>query len=214
VERITPKRGGNAYLSVFLIHSGLISCYTNDINAFTKDTDQMTEKREISAKTFVKDVRSGLSASDLMKKYKLSPKGFRSVLKKLIKAKIMSAAEINSRTWLTRDMKIVGGLRNSPRTSIKFPLLCCPTNEPASKGFVRDISPKGLSVEGIKASIGEAKNFQIRSSEMADSSTFEFEVKCRWTKAHKTAEEDSLAGFEITSISTGAFQELEKILKH
>jgi hypothetical protein len=149
-----------------------------------------------------------------LKKYKLTPKGFRSVLKKLVKAKIMSASEINSRTWLTRDRKIIGGLRSTPRTSIKFPLLCSPTNEPGAKGFVRDISPKGLSVEGIKASIGEARNFRIRSNEMADSSTFEFEVKCRWTKAHKEAEEDNLAGFEITSISTGAFQELEKILKH
>lgn len=175
---------------------------------------QMTDKREISAKNFVKDVRSGMSPSDLMRKYKLSQKGFRSVLKKLIKAKIMSTAEINSRTWLTQSIKVVGGLRSAPRHEIKFPLLCCPVDEPAEKGFVRDISPKGLSVEGIKASIGENKNIRIRSSELADSSTFEFEVKCRWTKAHKEAEEENLAGFEITSISTGAFEELEKILKH
>ncbi|MBI5249658.1 MAG: PilZ domain-containing protein [Desulfomonile tiedjei] len=174
----------------------------------------MTEKREISAKSFVRDVRSGMSSSDLMRKYKLSQTGFRSVLRKLIKAKLVSTAEINSRTWLAKDIGIVSGLRRFPRTEVKFPLVCCPADQPAEKGFVRDISAKGLSVEGIKALPGEAKNFRIRSSELVDSSTFEIEVKCRWTKANNDAEEEDVAGFEITSISTGAFDELEKIIKH
>lgn len=174
----------------------------------------MEEKREISAKSFVRDVRSGMPPSDLMKKYKISQKGFRSVLRKLIKARLISSAEINSRTWMSGDIKAVSGLRRFPRTEIKFPLLCSPVDEPAEKGFVRDISPKGLSVEGINASIGEAKSFRIRSSELAESSTFEFQVECRWTMPDREEEGDSLAGFEITSISTGAFGELEKILKH
>ncbi len=173
----------------------------------------MDEKREISARSFVKDVRSGMAVLDLMKRYKLTQKGLRSVLRKLVRAKVMTKAEINSRAWLTEDIAVVSGLRRFPRTEIKFPLLVCPADEPAKKGFVKDISPKGLAVEGIKASVGESQKLRIRSNELVDSNTFEFQVQCRWTRDDRETEEEDLAGFEITDISTGAFAELEKILR-
>lgn len=170
----------------------------------------MEQKREIQAKEFIQDLRSGSSREDLMKKYKLSSVGFQSVLRKLVKARLLSKDEVRGRGWSYKAASSEDELRKYSRTEVKFPLVVCPADNPQQKGFVRDISPHGLSVEGVNASVGESTKLRVRSNELADSGTFEFQVKCKWIEENES-DDEKIAGFEITSISTGAFKELEKI---
>jgi hypothetical protein len=56
-------------------------------------------KREISAKAFIKDFRSGMDEADILEKYSISRERLRSILKKLLDAKALGQKEIDS--WLS-----------------------------------------------------------------------------------------------------------------
>jgi hypothetical protein len=55
----------------------------------------MPTKPKIKASDAVRDIRSGITDSQLMKKYGLSPKGLQSLVLKLLEAKAITLAEIN-----------------------------------------------------------------------------------------------------------------------
>ena len=57
----------------------------------------MTGQRKIKASALVRDIRSGMTDCELMRKYRLSAKGLDSVLKKLLRIGAITAAEYNWR---------------------------------------------------------------------------------------------------------------------
>jgi hypothetical protein len=59
------------------------------------------EKRKITAREILRDVRSGLSDQDLMEKYTLSAQGLQSVFHKLVTAGVITQAELDDRVPIT-----------------------------------------------------------------------------------------------------------------
>ena len=171
-----------------------------------------SETRVIRAKDFIHDVRAGMSNSDLQRRYKLSTKGLRSVFRKLLDAKILTKNDVLRRFLSTRSLRRTRNSRRFPRKRIQYPLLICDAEKPELKGFVRDISEKGLAVEGISAHRGDLRALMIRSNELSETSTFEFVVECRWARTAADSGEFPVSGFEITHISTGALDELMKLV--
>jgi hypothetical protein len=55
------------------------------------------DKRRITAKEILRDIRAGASDSELMKKYALSAQGVQSVLTKLLNSKLVTQAELDDR---------------------------------------------------------------------------------------------------------------------
>jgi len=55
------------------------------------------DKRRITAKEILKDIRAGASDSELMKKYALSAQGIQSVLTKLLNSKLVTQTELDDR---------------------------------------------------------------------------------------------------------------------
>jgi uncharacterized paraquat-inducible protein A len=55
------------------------------------------DKRRITAKEILKDIRAGASDSDLMQKYTLSAQGLQSVFTKLVNSKVVTQAELDDR---------------------------------------------------------------------------------------------------------------------
>ncbi|MEW6139201.1 MAG: hypothetical protein AB1733_13290 [Thermodesulfobacteriota bacterium] len=55
------------------------------------------EKRRISAQLALKDIRSGLSDGELMRKYRLSPRGLQSLFQKLLAANYIDLEELDQR---------------------------------------------------------------------------------------------------------------------
>jgi hypothetical protein len=175
-----------------------------------KDFTAMESKKELRALSIVKDLRSGAESTKIMKKYKLSERGFRSVLRKLVMAKLLQRSEAERFSDKFPDL-FVGDLRLAARKQMKFPLFVSDANDQAVKGFVKDISHKGLAIEGLEPSVGEVKALKIFSSELAECDTFAFEAKCIWVENQGDDDKEPLAGFEITSISEQALAELEKL---
>jgi hypothetical protein len=172
----------------------------------------MEAKKELRALAIVKDLRSGAESTKIMKKYKLSERGFQSVLRKLVMAKLLQRSEAEKFKETFPEL-FVGDLRLAARKRIKFPLTVCDVNNQASKGFVKDISHKGLAIEGFEPEIGEIKALKILSSELAECDTFAFEAKCVWAENRGDDDKEPVAGFEITSISEPALAELQKLFE-
>lgn len=59
------------------------------------------EKRKITAREVLRDVRSGSSDQDLMEKYTLSSQGLQSVFHKLVSAGVITQAELDDRVPIT-----------------------------------------------------------------------------------------------------------------
>jgi hypothetical protein len=171
----------------------------------------MDSKKEVRARAVVRDLRSGSKPAEIMEKYKLSDRGFRSVLRKLVVAGLLNRSEVKR---FEEDFPglFVGDLRLAARKAIRYPLLICDVNAPESKGFVRNISRKGLAVEGVDAPVGEIMALKVLSSELAECSTFVFEAKCVWSEDGGTEDTEPVAGFEITSITKSALKELQKLI--
>jgi hypothetical protein len=59
------------------------------------------DKRKITAKDMLRDIRSGLSDQDLMEKHTLSAQGLQSVFHKLVTAGVVTQAELDDRVPIT-----------------------------------------------------------------------------------------------------------------
>ncbi len=160
----------------------------------------MNPKRRIKARDIVGDIRGGMNVSDLMVKYQLTIKSLRTAFHQLVEGSAMSKEELSKLKSLHDNT--VKGLRHFPRFPMKSPIKIFDGGDPFKGGVVKDISEKGVCVQGIEARVGEVKNFIIRLGSLGAESTIVFQARCRWVKKSETSGKTILAGFEITDIST------------
>ena len=66
------------------------------------------EKRKITAREVLKDIRSGASDSELMKKYSLSAQGLQSIFDKLLRAGVITKTEIEERVPMSERTADLG----------------------------------------------------------------------------------------------------------
>ncbi|MFC1834250.1 PilZ domain-containing protein [Thermodesulfobacteriota bacterium] len=171
----------------------------------------MAEKRQIKGKEVLEDIRSGLSATEMMTKYKVSPKGLRSIFRQLMRARVISKPELEDQSGLYEGADEIRGIRHLQRKRIDFRMKIYDGDNPFKTGFVRDISEQGLRVEGIETKLGETKNFVVSLSGISNLPTLVFKAKCRWVNREKPGSKNLLAGFQITDISTLDSRELRNL---
>ena len=168
-------------------------------------------KRKIKAAKIIQDIRSGMTVSQLMEQYGISSRGLRIVLRKLLSGKAITKQEMGGDTALYRDTLGVKGIRRWLRQATIFPVRVFDAGDPSAKGTIRDISENGVCLEGIEATVGEVKNFIVRSGAFGEGHTAVFQAKCRWINKDEAFGRKRVAGFEITSISSLDAQELRKL---
>jgi hypothetical protein len=172
----------------------------------------MNEKRKIKANDMIADIRGGMTASQLMGKYRLSTREMRMIFRKLLEAKAVSQSELDDRPTLYQ-CSTPASLRKVRRRRITFPLKIFEGGNPFKSGLVRDISEKGVCIEGLEAGVGDVKSFIIRSGNFLQGSSLVFEARCQWvTRKEEGKNKKILAGFEITNISMLDSKELQKYL--
>lgn len=71
----------------------------------------MPTKPKIKARDVVRDIRSGMTDSQLMENYKLSAKGLQSLMLKLVEAKAITEAEIHHRRAAYHDTTVIQRMR-------------------------------------------------------------------------------------------------------
>ena len=68
----------------------------------------MTEKRKLSAKQVLEDVKGGLSDDDLMSKHRLTARELQGVLRKLVEAGWLTQSQLDARTAIFEEPTDVG----------------------------------------------------------------------------------------------------------
>ena len=168
--------------------------------AKSREDNPIALKRRIPANAIVKDIRSGMSNSDLMERYQLSMKGLTSVFTKLVEAKFCTKKELLLRMPPGDDTADLDEMRDVARC---YPVVRIPVIDLAdlrSGGYVRDLTEKGIQVLGIHAQVGDKKNFLIQADAFAAILPFTLEAECRWIKPDAVSGL-TVSGYEITGIS-------------
>ena len=171
----------------------------------------MKPKLEIRVSDLVLDIRSGLTDSELKEKYNLSPRGLESAMKKLVSSGALGEFGISGQSSLGDWGTVVELVRAFPRFYAVTPIPILEAENPKNKGTVRDISEKGVGTNGLLARLGQKMTLVVKGDELGEYGAFSFEAECRW--CNKTPEGEYLAGFQITEISDGYFNELKCIIR-
>ncbi len=74
----------------------------------------MAEKKTVSAKAVIADIRAGATDEFLMNKYALSEKGLQSIFQKLITAKVITQAELDRRAFTVEEVEITEDIPSPP----------------------------------------------------------------------------------------------------
>ncbi len=171
----------------------------------------MGEKRAINGKEFVADIRSGMTDSDLMKKYLLTNTGIQKVFRKLIGLKMLTEEEIDGRPQTDQQAAPQAAARRFPRYRLNFDLPVFDQDRPLTVGTVRDITEKGVGVDGISAKEGERKILVVGPALRYEIPQFALEAVCRWTRDEKP-KGGSRAGFEVIALSERSLEGLRKLI--
>ncbi len=174
----------------------------------------MLPKQPIKANEFIRDIRSGMTCSGLLEKYKLSPNTIQRIFRGLIDRNIMTSDELAGRCALFDDtmQRRIQSVRLLFRHVVNFVLPICEKEKPKTLGIVLDITEGGVRLKGIEAITGESKNFAIPANKFFDVLEVEFRAQCRWVHREGSTGK-CIAGFEITDISPGALVELGKLVQ-
>lgn len=171
----------------------------------------MSSQRKIKASEIVSEVRSGMDNYELMDKYQLSPRGLKTTFEKLIAAGLIKRREIADRMPLYQDPVVPTPIRGEQRSHLSERLPIYDLDDMTADCYVSDISLTGVQIVGIRAAVGEARNFLLQPRFLTGKGSISFRAECRWAEPHQD-EADSKAGFEIKKISSKALTVLERLL--
>jgi hypothetical protein len=175
--------------------------------------DLSMTKRQISAKDFLIDLRSGLTDSDLISKYKITPKGLQSALRKLVEAEQLTQTEYRSRYSGYEDTVTLD--LDSMKQSCELLSSCLVTiydeSDPNYFGSICDIAQNGFIMNGGKAKKDEVRTLVLDAQDFFEVDSFRVEARCRWCKQQNL--DDFISGFEITQISERAKQHLDQLVR-
>jgi PilZ domain len=179
---------------------------------WTGEEFMVSARRRIDTKELVTDIRSNLSAVELMVKYKLSSRGLQRVFTKLVNSGAVMADDISGRSILHDDSVTLQNVRGSLRALPILSIGIHEKNNPQIMGRIIDLSEVGVGVSGLEAQVGELKSLVVVPDEFLEVEPFSFEAKCRWSRM---GDEDKIcnAGFEIADISVGNFIKLQELLQ-
>ena len=174
----------------------------------------MAVKRKIKGKDFIRDIRSGMTDSQLMENYNLSINGLQKVFRKLVDSGAMRMEELYRRHPL-RDDSVVIDLNNlnlSPDNGLECMVPIFDATDSGCRGAVCEIGENGLEVSSIRASVGETRSFLIDASDFFSVDEFRFQAKCIWCK-ESPVDQSPVAGFEITGILSEDLENLRELVR-
>ncbi|MGO9568750.1 MAG: PilZ domain-containing protein [Desulfomonilaceae bacterium] len=174
------------------------------------EQDGVPAKVVINIHEIAKDIKSGMNRTQLMDKYRMSPRALRWVSATLISSGAMSWKEILDKLSIAHEDLVPDKPRGAKRYPVLFGCNIYEADNGGVPGKIRDISHKGIGVLGIKAKVGDTKTLVVPGDEFGEFAAFNFDAECRWTKRDPAGE--FLAGFEISYISIGNLKEFQLLL--
>jgi uncharacterized protein (DUF433 family) len=171
-----------------------------------------TVVHQIDARAIVKDIRSGMTDSELMKKYDLSSEGLRFALQTLTDTEVIALEELYGSSSSAHDTVFVENMRELPRHHLAMAVDIYESKHPEIKGLLSDVTEKGIGITGMAARIGETKTFVIPAGDFIETDPILLEARCQWAEEERETGE-WLAGFEITRISEKCLDDLRRLIQ-
>jgi hypothetical protein len=171
------------------------------------------DHRTVFARELLKDVRSGMGKSALMRKHGLSQSALQGLVTLLLDSGEIKRQDLyGDLAGLAGDTVHPDAFRVLERHSLDFETLIYDAANPEIHGKVLDITEDGLGVQGLEASVEDTKNFVVLGDPFGEAAPFEIEANCRWARRD---EESGVmtAGFQIMDMSDHDREELRKLIK-
>ncbi len=172
----------------------------------------MGDKRQISGREILSDLRSGMGDSELQVKYKLSTKALLTIFRQLVACKAISHSELYALSSFYKDRIDRIRRRAYPRADLAVHVPVYDIGSGAA-GVLRDISESGFRVAGIESSVGQARTFQIPIDMFMQADPLLVIAECKWVEMRRGSKEYFVAGFEIRDLSQSDSQILRNFIK-
>jgi uncharacterized protein (DUF433 family) len=201
---------------------GLQSLFVKLLESKAITRGEMNQRREIyhdttiiqqiDAGDIVKDIRSGMTDSELMEKYQLSSEGLRFALQTLTDTKVIALEELYGASPTVHDTVFVENMRELPRHYLAIAVEIWESKRPGIRGRLSNVTEKGIATTGMSAEIGESKTLVIPAGAFIEADPILFEAECRWARGEEETGE-WVAGFEITKISEKCLEGLRRLIQ-
>jgi hypothetical protein len=172
----------------------------------------MDVELKIDLEKIVEDIRAEMIDSELMEKYHLSAVELKSVFRNLVHAKVLTLPEVYRRSILSDESIDTDSRRQWPRHRLAFLVPIYAADSPQIRGWLTDITDKGVGTTGIYANVGEAKTYVIGPRRLKDVKEIVFVAECRWQSTEGPGKVP-IAGFRITKISQDGLAQLRKFIQ-
>lgn len=167
----------------------------------------MAQDRQVKAKDVVRDIRAGMTDSELMERYRLSARGLQSLFRQILELKVLQPFELYGRSPLYDHSVGLENLRAIPRHVVYLPLPVHELDQPELTGTVLDISEHGMKIRDIQAAVGETKDLVIPPDELSLIESVEFRAACKWSS--REGEGGTVfAGFQVLEVFKGDLKRL------
>lgn len=165
----------------------------------------------VKADQVLKDIRRGLTRSEILEKYGLSDSGLQGIVGILVDAEAISRNEIYGELYYHQDDAVAPeSARSVSRARLDFEALIYDLKTPEAQGWVLDVSEEGVGLAGIEADVDEIKTLVVLGDPYGEIEPFEFRARCRWTRKE---DGDWVTGFQITEITEEHRRELQKLIE-
>lgn len=175
----------------------------------------MPRKRQIKAKEVVQDIRSGMTGSQLMGKYGLTPHGLQEILQRLVDKEFLKPSDLPR--WVPvcaqryDEVELIR-TRRFPRYDLATAdLFVWDAENPAVKARVIDISEEGLALRGMAAQIDETRSFLMVGHEKYLAVPISFDAECRWVYVDPVSGMCT-SGYEIVMIAEDDVERLRSVI--
>jgi hypothetical protein len=168
------------------------------------------EKRTISAREIVGDIRSGLTDTELMSKHLISRAKLNKICSKLVETGALTRRVLSERRSAFKDSVTID-FRFFQRALPIFSTAVYDRENPANTGRIRDISERGVGARDLAAELNEVKSLVVLPNALLELNAFAFQARCRWTK--RLEDGARYSGFEIISASVSDLNKLNNLIQ-
>ncbi len=172
--------------------------------------DAEPDKPVIGVGEAVECIRSGMDDLALMKRFGISAKGLNSLFSKLVGAGLISPEEFYGRP--RPDHEFVLDMRDMHRRYLAVTTPIWEVDRPETKGWLLNVTERGLGTVGIRAHVGEAKHLVIDAGDYGKINRITAKAQCIWTGC-QDSDGQPTAGFQLTEITEDALADLRDLVK-
>ncbi|MFH1116484.1 MAG: VanZ family protein [Pseudomonadota bacterium] len=138
-------------------------------------------KRKIPFREFVADFQAGMTDTELIDKYRISPNQLKSIFKRLLDRRIIDPVAFEA--WqIFGNSHVPLDVRKHPRIALASRPPIYEAENPDNRGVIINVSAHGLAVRGLRTRVDEMMTLIVPRTRVSPFGPITIDVRCRWTE--------------------------------